>query len=362
MQAHDNILDMVREKGAEAALKMHRGLIMQPGAIGDCILTLPLAAFMKDALRLGGIDLLGHTEYIGILPGRSCIDGVRSIDSMDIQRLYARTETFDLADPDPLITAFSDYAWIATFLGEPGSDFEQNLIFTANCSHSAEVLTLSLKPPAICRTGRTPPTGRTCEHVSDFYIQQLVNQAGLTGLSDRSDWSDRWIQATQADAQIGRNLLREAGLDPDGKLVVIQPGSGGPRKCWCVENFLAIAQSLRDEGVQVIFLLGPAERDRFGEVTVRNQISRVGRYLTNLSLSQVLGLLSCVDGFVGNDSGITHLAAAMGVQTLAVFGPTNPAVYKPLGPEVTVFSSSSTTFARKPSAKLQRKLLEVLTA
>ena len=349
MQAHDNILDMVREKGAEAALKMHRGLIVQPGAIGDCIFTLPLAAFMKDALRLGGIDLLGHTEYIGILPGRSCIDGVRSIDSMDIQRLYVRTETFNLADPDPLITAFSDYAWITTFLGELGSDFEQNLIFTANCSHSAEVLTLSLKPPGDC-----------CEHVSDFYIQQLVNQTGLTGLSDRSDRSGRWIQATQADAQIGRTLLTEAGLDPDGKLVVIQPGSGGPRKCWCMENFLAIAQELASEGVQVIFLLGPAERDRFGEVTVRNQISRVGRYLTNLSLSQVLGLLSCVDGFVGNDSGITHLAAAMGVQTLAVFGPTNPAVYKPLGPEVTVFSSSSTTFARKPSAKLQRKLLEVL--
>jgi ADP-heptose:LPS heptosyltransferase len=69
-----------------------------------------------------------------------------------------------------------------------------------------------------------------------------------------------------------------------------------------------------------------------------------------------------VDGFVGNDSGITHLAAAMGVQTLAVFGPTNPAMYRPIGPEVTVFSSSSTAFAKKPSAKLQRKLLEVLTA
>jgi heptosyltransferase-3 len=351
MQTHENILDMVREKGAEAARKMHRGLIVQPGAIGDCILTLPLAAFMKDALRLGGIDLLGHTEYIGILPGRSCIDGVRSIDSIDLHRLYAETKTFELADPDPLITAFADYAWIATFLGEPGGRFEENLVFTANCSHSAEVLTLSLKPPQGCG-----------EHVADFYIRQLVNQAGLTLPGRPVPTDDFLIQATQADVETGKGLIREAGLDPEGKLVVIQPGSGGPRKCWCMENFLVIAQELASEGVEVIFLLGPAERDRFGAATVRNQISRVARYLTDLSLTQVLALLSCVDGFIGNDSGITHLAAAMGVRTLAVFGPTKPAVYKPIGPEVTVFSSSSAAFAKKPSAKLQRKLLEVLTA
>lgn len=330
---------------------MHRGLIVQPGAIGDCILTLPLAAFMKNTLRLGGIDLLGHTEYIGILPGRSCIDGVRSIDSIDLHRLYAETRTFELADPDSLIAAFADYTWITTFLGEPGSNFEQNLIFTANCSHSAEVLTLSLKPP-----------DGIGEHIADFYIRQLAGQAGLDLPDGPIPASDCLIKATQADEEVGKAMLREAHLDPEGKLVVIQPGSGGLRKCWCIENFLAIAQSLRNEGVQVIFLLGPAERDRFGETAVRNQIGRVAKCLTNLSLPQVLGLLSCVDGFVGNDSGITHLAAAMGVQTLAVFGPTSPAVYKPIGPQVTVFSSSSTTFAKKPSAKLQRKLLEVLTA
>ncbi|MHC4557550.1 MAG: hypothetical protein ACYS80_09635, partial [Planctomycetota bacterium] len=130
MQTHDNILDMLREKGAEAARKMQRGLILQPGAIGDCILTLPLAAFMKDALQLGGIDILGHTEYVGILPGRTCIDGIRSIDSMDLHRLFAKTKAFELKDRDPLINAFADYAWIATFLGEPNSNFEQNLIFT----------------------------------------------------------------------------------------------------------------------------------------------------------------------------------------------------------------------------------------
>ena len=95
--------------------------------------------------------------------------------------------------------------------------------------------------------------------------------------------------------------------------------------------------------------------------TIRN-INRVARCLTDLSLTQVLGLLSCADGFVGNDSGITHLAAGLGVKTLAVFGPTNPAVYGPIGPAVTVFADSTAAFVKGPSAALQQELLEVLMA
>jgi ADP-heptose:LPS heptosyltransferase len=350
MQIHDNILDMLRQKGAEAARKMQRGLIVQPGAIGDCILTLPLAAFMKETLQLGGIDLLGHTEYVGFFPGRSCIDGVHSIDSVDLHRLYAKTDTFELGDRDALISVFSDYAWIATFLGEPDNNFEQNLIYTANCSHSAEVITLSMKPPK-----------DSYEHLADFYIQQFINQSDLSLTPRPAQTCNCLIRATEADKVTGRELLREAGFNSWGKLVVIQPGSGGQGKCWYLDNFLAIAEELISKGIDVLFLLGPTELERFSDTTICDKIDRIARILTNLPLVQVLGVLSCVDGYIGNDSGITHLAAALGITSLVVFGPTNPAVYKPIGPSVTVFSSSSTTFTRKPSTSLQKKLVDVLT-
>jgi len=350
MQTNDNILDLLREKGAEAARNTLRGLILQPGAIGDCILTLPLAAFVKKSLRLGGIDILGHTEYIGLLPGRSCIDGVRSMDSMNLHRLFAEPQSFELKDRDSLINAFSDYAWIVTFLGEPESSFEQNLIYTATCSHSAEVITLSMKPP------EDRP-----EHVADFYVRQFIERSGLAASSERPRANDCLVKPTEADVSAGRQLLREAGLDSGRKLVVIQPGSGGLKKCWHMANFMAVAASLASVDVEVVFLLGPAERERFGDATI-NEISGVVPCLTDLSLIRVLGLLSCSDGFVGNDSGITHLAAALGIKTLAVFGPTNPAFYKPIGPAVTVFIDSEETFAEKPSPKLQRTLLDVLTA
>ena len=366
MQTDDDILDLLREKGAEAAWKAQRGVILQPGAIGDCILTLPLAAFMKDVLGLGSVDILGHSEYVGILPGRTCIDGISSIDSKDLHRLFVETKTFDLKDGDSLINTFSGYAWIVTFLGEPDSNFEQNLIFTAHCSHSAEVITLSLKPPK-----------GFSGHLTDFYIQHFISQSGLYELDDRYSTlntrresrnenresrienRDCLIKTTEVDIAHGKKLLKEIGLVSGKKPVVIQPGSGGKSKCWHLDNFLAVAKELDSEGIDVIFLLGPAELDRFSDATIKN-ISSVARCLTNLSLAQVLEILSCANGFIGNDSGITHLAAALGVRTLAVFGPTNSVVYKPIGSAVTVFAKKTAAFATKPSASLQRELLDVL--
>ncbi len=100
---------------------------------------------MKKSLNLGSVDFLGHTEYIGIFPGRTCIDGVSSIDSIDLYRLFIDSKEFALADKDPLIKTFSEYSWIVSFLGEPNSDFEKNLIFTTNCNHDSEIITLSSK-------------------------------------------------------------------------------------------------------------------------------------------------------------------------------------------------------------------------
>jgi len=350
MQTNDDILNLLKETGTQIAREAQQGVILQPGAIGDCILTLPLAAFMKDVLGLGSVDILGHSEYVGILPGRTCIDSISSIDSIALHRLFVDTKAFDLKDGDPLISTFSGYAWIATFLGEPDSNFEQNLIFTANCSHSAEVITLSMKPPK-----------GFSRHLTDFYVEHFISQSGLSLQARQVRPGDCSIKATDADIAQGKELLKETGLEPGQKLVVIQPGSGGLSKCWYLDNFLAVAKELDSKGIEVIFLLGPAEVDRINDATIKN-ISRFARCLRDLSLAQVLGLLSYANGFIGNDSGITHLAAALGARTLAVFGPTNPVVYRPIGPAVTVFAKKTAAFAKKPSVSLQRELLDVFMA
>ncbi len=357
MRESDNILDLLREKGDEAAKRALRGVILQPGAIGDCVLTLPLAEFMKDCLGLGGIDIIGHTDYIGILPGRTCVDSVRSIDSIDLSRLFVIPDKFDLEDKDALISVFGDYAWIVTFLGEPDSNFEQNLIFTANCSRSAEVISMSMKP-----------SGDFSSHITDFFIRQFITHSGLPLEYSTFYKTKRLIKAARADVNKGKELLKESedfGVVPEENidfcegLVVIQPGSGGLYKCCHLGNFLAVAEELVSKDFKVIFLLGPVELEQFSDAAIE-KITSVAECLTDLSLTQVLELLSCTDTFLGNDSGITHLAAARGVKTIAVFGPTNPELYGPIGPAVKVVVSGDEDFAKKPSYSLQEELLDTL--
>ncbi len=348
MQANNNILDLLKEKASEAAHKLRRGVILQPGAIGDCILTLPLAQIMKDSLDLGAVDIIGHTEYTGILPGRTCIDGIRSMESLDLHRLFAESSSFDVTDGDALINDFGEYSYVVTFLGEPGSNFEQNLIFTVNCSHSADVITLSLKPPE-----------RYSKHITEYYTQGLLEQIAISPERCRVNQSSILIRAAESDINEGRDLLNEEGIGLSGKLVILHPGSGSLEKSWHLENFLAVGNDLLSKNMKVIFLLGPAEVERFSKKQLE-KIKSVGKCFTDLSMRRVLGLLSCADAYLGNDSGITHLAAALGVRTIAVFGPTAPDVYKPIGPSVTVFSSDIPLFAEKPSVKLQRQILDVL--
>ncbi len=346
VQTSDDILSLLVEKGAQVAKEAQRAVILQPGALGDCILTLPLAKLMKEALGLGGVDIVGHSEYIGILPGRSCVSSIRSIDSTDLHRLFVEPAKFDLADRDPLIDTFADYAWIVTFLGEPDGDFEQNLIFTANCSHSAEIITLSLRPPQ-----------ESTQHIAEYYVQQFALQSGLAADRLRLASDQILIEVTDGDRERGLELLEQAGIDVSKRLVVIQPGSGGRHKCWHLENFLSVARSLRDRGIEVLFLLGPAEVERF-ESMDKARLYVTAKCMAHLPLSQVVDLLSCADVVIGNDSGVTHLAAGMGLRTFALFGPTDPALYKPIGPALTVLQDTQDRFATQPCPDLQQAIVE----
>jgi heptosyltransferase-3 len=136
----------------------------------------------------------------------------------------------------------------------------------------------------------------------------------------------------------------------------MHPGSGSPTKCWHMDNFLAVARELKLRGLQVLFLLGPAEQERFDDDTKR-RIRRQGKVLQDLSLEEVLAVLTQAEAFVGNDSGISHLAGGLGRKTVVVFGPTDPAIYHPIGPQVKVFRDPTDGFTQRPSVDLQLEIL-----
>lgn len=345
-----DVIALVSQQHSQAARRALRGLIIQPGAIGDCILTLPLASYIQQGLGLGGVDILGHMEYLSIFPGRTCIDAIKSIDLLEMYRLFEDHTRFDLADRDPLITAFAEYTWIVSFLGEPGSSFEKNLTYTAMCSHSAEVICLPFRPPAGLR-----------RHVTEFYISQFRSHCPVAIKARPVRRDSIIIRPTSSDKARGKGILLAAGISQDRPVVAIHPGSGAIRKCWHIDNFLAVARALTSRGIQPVFIIGPAEQERLGP-SLPGRISSYGPVLEGLSLEDVLAVISLCRAFIGNDTGISHMAGGMGVNTFVLFGPTDPVQYRPIGPCVKVIKARGDGFNQRPSVKLQARLLDHITS
>jgi len=109
---------------------------------------------------------------------------------------------------------------------------------------------------------------------------------------------------------------------------VLHPGSGSPRKNWPVLRFIELARLLDARAQCPLFLVGEADHE-VADV-LRRKAPDIP-LLADLDLLDVARVLSAATAYVGNDSGITHLAAALGRPTLALFGPSNPDLWSPRG-------------------------------
>jgi heptosyltransferase-2 len=131
----------------------------------------------------------------------------------------------------------------------------------------------------------------------------------------------------------------ELGLNPGDLILALGPGSGGSRKNWPLSSYYEVARALAfDAGLRVVWLAGPAEEPVLpyiqGLAAAQEQAVWV-----NEPLERVARLLSRTRLYLGGDSGLTHLAAAAGAyRVVALFGPTDPRVWAPLGEQVTVLT------------------------
>ncbi|MBX7256963.1 MAG: glycosyltransferase family 9 protein [Candidatus Hydrogenedentes bacterium] len=110
--------------------------------------------------------------------------------------------------------------------------------------------------------------------------------------------------------------------------VLIHPGSGGARKNWPVERFQKVSETLADKGRTVTWIAGPAEENL--------SYPPSASVLHTSSLVTLARELTSARAYIGNDSGVTHLAAACGCPSVAIFGPTDPAIWAPRGEHVQV--------------------------
>jgi len=125
------------------------------------------------------------------------------------------------------------------------------------------------------------------------------------------------------------SLIR--GLSPlEGPYVVIHPFASAPDKAWPLERFMAVATRLLEGGIEPVFIAGPADSiGVFGEF----------RAYQNASLHLVKNLIGGAQLFIGNDSGPAHIAAAFGIPSVVLFGPSDPVTWAPWKTEAKVLTS-----------------------
>jgi ADP-heptose:LPS heptosyltransferase len=276
-------------------------LIFHAGALGDFIMTWPLA------MALGRLYPQSRVIYVtaaskGKLAERAI--GVESVDAdtgwhplyMPAAQLPARSAAL-LAAGHTIITFVADAAGV----------WKANVAAAAPQARIVELL--------------PHPGAGLSIHFSEFLLGELSAQPVLQ-------------QALgQMLASIGQRGLGRAMTIDLAQPILLHPGSGATDKCWPVGHFMELAARLRASSRAVRFVLGEVEAERFDSATVRelNSIGPVVRPPTYLDL---LGELRSAAGWIGNDSGPSHLAGIAGLPTLALFGPTDPQTWRPLGPQV----------------------------
>ena len=118
--------------------------------------------------------------------------------------------------------------------------------------------------------------------------------------------------------------------------VVLHPGSGGEAKCWPLERWLDLAGRLTARGQDALLIFGEAEAHRWTDPQRAEVDAAGGRGLA--TLETLVEVLLQAHRYVGHDAGPTHLAAQLGVPTVALFGPTDPRVWAPVGVDVRVIA------------------------
>lgn len=182
-------------------------------------------------------------------------------------------------------------------------------------------------------------------HAIEKYLS-LLEPLGL----HESQWVRRFplVWDTSDDERISR-FLKQHGLDHNEPLVAVNPGANWPSKRWMPDRYAKVADELtKRSGVRTLILWGPGERP-LAEAVADAMIERAP-IAPETSLKQLMALIKRCGLLIGGDSGPLHLAAALNVPTVSLFGPSDPKRNGPYGSNQVVIQSPVA-----PAGHFQRK-------
>jgi ADP-heptose:LPS heptosyltransferase len=272
--------------------------VVHQGAVGDLILALPAVRALREFLLPAQLEMMGHPWTLVLARGHPYADTIVDINRGEIAPFFQEAT---------LLPARMK-AYLSRF--DAAFYFGQSTTFMANLRRAGVRKTFCLPPF---------PAGRI--HVVDHHL------SSLKALGIPSTPVLPMIYLRNEEQEEARRFFLRKGWDLNN-IICLHPGAGSRKKVWPPHRFAALGRALARGSSKLLILQGPADEACVGEVLAG--LDSIPYLLVhNVSITRVAALLSCARLFIGNDSGISHLAAALGMPTIAIFGPTDPYVWAP---------------------------------
>jgi ADP-heptose:LPS heptosyltransferase len=276
-------------------------LIFHAAALGDFIVTWPLA------LALARVHPQSRVFYVTQRTKGLLAERVLRLESADSEAGWHAMFTAGSTLPEPQARLLAGAHSVVSFLSTPGDAFSENVNRLAPGSN---YLPMTVSPPP-----------DFAGHVTDHLLAQL----------------ESWPAVQGALVQVLRSVASRGvgGNPPQGDAVLVHPGSGAKRKCWPPGRFVELIRRLKDEGKGVRVALGEVELETWPADDLRH-VESVADFVRPRDYVELLDEVMNAGSYVGNDSGPSHLAGITGLPTVALFGPSNPTQWHPLGPRVEI--------------------------
>jgi heptosyltransferase III len=276
-------------------------LVIRGGAIGDFILTLPAISALRTTFPDTHLELLAYPRLAELARASGFIDAFRSIEARPLARFFARK-----TELDPEWSAyFESFHLILSYLFDPDDIFKTNLARVTK----AQLIQARHRPDESEDVHATAVFLKPLERLAIFAADPIPK---LT-ISHNENLSGQWL--------------------------AIHPGSGSEKKNWPEENWIELLRTiLHRRSANILLVGGEAEGDRLDRIQSDLPRGRV-QLARNLRLCALAELLAQCRAFAGHDSGTTHLAAALGVPTLCLWGATNENIWRPLGSNVHILKA-----------------------
>lgn len=271
---------------------MSRGriLVIRGGAIGDFILTLPALAALRQQFPQTHLAVLGYPRVAALAGAGGCVNEVRSIEARALAGFFARRGSLDVG----LGEWFASFNIITSYLYDPDGIFQENIARVSEAQFIA---------------GPHRPVETEPVHATEVFLKPLERLAIF-----------------------GADPTPRLRFDPpaaDLNLLAIHPGSGSEQKNWPEPRWAELLRRIAAETPWKVLLIGgEAEGGRLQRLAALLPPGRV-ELADGLPLPELATRLAGCAAFVGHDSGITHLAAAVGLPGLALWGGTRAEIWRP---------------------------------